>query len=195
MALKIRIPSPTGERAWRSLLLRWGLTAMGAAALLFFVVFAFYYIKYQHVLDERLKSPLFANTAKIYAAPREVRPGQKLSVDLIANELREAGYSPDGSAQDSPMGTFSEGGQTIRVHPGPQSYHAQDGAAIRIGSGAVQSITDDHGQPLASYELEPLLITGLSDDAKPQQAPAAYLRRDSAESGAGGAGHRGPPLL
>jgi penicillin-binding protein 1B len=166
MALKIRIPSPTGERPWKSLLLRWGLTAMGSAALLFFVVFAFYYIKYQHVVDERLKSPLFANTAKIYAAPREVRPGQKLSVDLIANELREAGYSTDGASQTSPMGTFSQGVQTIKVHPGPQSYHAQDGASIRIsGSGAVQSITDDHGQQLASYELEPLMITGLSDDA------------------------------
>jgi penicillin-binding protein 1B len=165
MALKIRIPKTTGARPWRALLLRWGLAAFAAAALLFFIVFAFYYIKYQHIVDERLKSPLFANTAKIFAAPREVRPGQKLSVQLIANELREAGYSPDGAAQASMMGTFSEGGQTIQVHPGPQSYHAQDGAAIRINAGAVQSITDDHGQALSSYELEPVLITGLSDDA------------------------------
>ena len=51
------------------------------------------------------------------------------------------------------------------MHPGPQSYHAQDGATIHIDSGVVQSITDDHGQPLSSYELEPLLITGLSEDA------------------------------
>ena len=29
----------------------------------------------------------------------------------------------------------------------------------------VNSISDDHGQPLSSYELEPLLITGLSEDA------------------------------
>ena len=50
------------------------------------------------------------------------------------------------------------------MRPGPQSYHAQDSATIRIGSGVVESITDDHGQPLSSYELEPLLITGLSDD-------------------------------
>jgi len=28
----------------------------------------------------------------------------------------------------------------------------------------VDSISDDHGQALSSYELEPLLITGLSDD-------------------------------
>ena len=29
----------------------------------------------------------------------------------------------------------------------------------------MNSITDEHGQPLSSYELEPLLITGLSEDA------------------------------
>jgi penicillin-binding protein 1B len=34
-----------------------------------------------------------------------------------------------------------------------------------VSGGVVDTITDDHGQPLSSYELEPLLITGLSDDA------------------------------
>ena len=58
-----------------------------------------------------------------------------------------------------------ETAQHITVHPGPQSYHAQDGATIHVSGGVVESITDDHGQPLASYELEPLLITGLSEDA------------------------------
>jgi penicillin-binding protein 1B len=95
-----------------------------------------------------------------------VRPGQKLSVRLIANELREAGYSADGASQTSELGTYKEGVQTITVRPGPQSFHAQDGAIIRVSAGqVVDSITDDHGQPLSSYELEPLLITGLSDDA------------------------------
>ena len=56
MALKIRIPRPTGQHPWASLLLRGALLAFAAAALLFFVVFAFYYIKYQHIVDERLKS-------------------------------------------------------------------------------------------------------------------------------------------
>ena len=97
---------------------------------LVFAVFGFYYVKYQGIVDERLKQPLFANTAKIYAAPREVRPGQKLSVQLIANELREAGYTTDGAAQASPLGTYSEGAQSITVHPGPQSYHAEDPATI-----------------------------------------------------------------
>jgi penicillin-binding protein 1B len=165
MALKIRIPRPAGRRDWASLLLRGGLLAFAAIAFVFLLVFGYYYVKYQHVVDDRLKQPIFASTAKIFAAPREVRPGQKLTARLIANELRAAGYSADGASQTSPLGTYVEGAQSITVRPGPQSYHAQDGAVIHVSAGVVQSISDDHGQPLASYELEPLLITGLSEDA------------------------------
>jgi penicillin-binding protein 1B len=164
MALKIRWARPSGRHPIVSLLLRIALVAIAAVALIGLSIFGFIYFKYQHVVDERLKQPIFANTAKIYAAPREVRPGQKLSVHLLANELREAGYSVEGAAQASQLGTYSQGVASITVHPGPQSYHAQDGATIHIGSGVVQSIDDDHGQPLSSYELEPLLITGLSED-------------------------------
>ena len=164
MALKIRLARPVGRHPWATLLLRVALLTVAAVALVFFAVGGWYYFKYQRIVDERLKSPIFANTAKIFAAPREVRPGQKLSVRLIANELHEAGYTPDGASETSQLGTFSEGVQAITVRPGPQSYHSQDVAVIHIGSGVVESISDDHGQPLSSYELEPLLITGLSDD-------------------------------
>ena len=164
MRIKIRIPRFLGQQPWPTLLLRGALLAVAAVALVVLIVVGWYYIKYQGIVDERLKQPIFANTAKIYAAPREIRPGQKLTVHLISNELREAGYSADGATQISPLGTYSQGVQTITVRSGPQSYHAQDSATIRIGSGVVESINDDHGQPLSSYELEPLLITGLSDD-------------------------------
>jgi penicillin-binding protein 1B len=165
MKLKVRLATPTGTHPWATLLLRAALITVAAVMLVVFTVGGWYYFKYQHIVDERLKQPIFANTAKIFAAPREVRPGQKLSVRLIANELRQAGYSPDGASPASPLGTFSEGVQTIAVHPGPQSYHAPDSATIRVSDGEVQSITDDHGQSLSSYELEPVLITGLSEDA------------------------------
>ncbi|MDR3750330.1 MAG: PBP1A family penicillin-binding protein [Terracidiphilus sp.] len=165
MKLRIRWARPAGMHPWSTLALRIALLSVAAVALLVLVVGGFYYFKYQSIVNNRLSQPIFANTAKIFAAPREVRPGQKLTVNLIANELREAGYSADGASQVSPLGTFSEGVQTITVRPGPQSYHSQDSAIIRIGSGVVQSIADDHGQPLSSYELEPLLITGLSEDA------------------------------
>jgi penicillin-binding protein 1B len=165
MAVKIKLAKPAWKRPAKSSILLIALAVCASIALVGFIIFSILYFKYQGIVDERLKQPIFANTAKIYAAPREVRPGQKLSVRWVANELRDAGYTGDGAAQPSPLGTYSEGVQQIAVHPGPQSYHAPDGATIRISGGVVDSIIDDHGQQLSSYELEPLLITGLSEDA------------------------------
>ena len=128
-------------------------------------VFSYYYFAYRGIVDERLKQPIFASTAQIYAAPRQVRPGQKLSVRLIANELRQAGYTEAGASQPSALGTYDESSYAITVHPGPQSYHAPDSATIHVNDNVVDSITDAHGQTLTSYELEPVLITGLSESA------------------------------
>ena len=164
IAVVIRWKRPRGKRHWAKLLLQMGLLTVGVGVLVVCAVFGYFYVSYRHVVDERLKQPIFANTAKIFAAPREVRPGQKFTVRLIANELREAGYSADGASQTSQLGTYSMGGRSITVRPGPESYHSQDSATIRVDSGFVVSIADNHGQPLSSYELEPLLITGLSDD-------------------------------
>ena len=164
MALKVKFAKPTSRSSARSILLRFVLGFVALVVLVGACTFAYFYHKYQGIVDLRLKQPIFANTAKIFAAPREVRPGQKLSIRLLSNELRSAGYTTDGSSQPSPLGTYSDSGQSITVHPGPQSYHAQDGATIHVSAGAVDTITDDKGQSLSSYELEPLLITGLSDD-------------------------------
>jgi len=167
MALKVRLSNPsTGtKRGWVSTVLRITLALVGIVTILVCVVGGYYYYRYQSIVDARLQQPLFATTAKIFAAPREVRPGQKLSVSAIANELRQAGYTTDGSTKASPLGTYLETGGSITVHPGPQSYHSQDGATIHVEDGVVRSMTDDRGQALSSYELEPLLVTGLSEDA------------------------------
>ena len=94
MALKIRLRMPRGPHPVAKLVLRIALVTIAVCALVVIAVTGFYYFDYQGIVDARLKEPLFANTAKIYAAPREVRPGQKLSVHLIADELRQGGYSP-----------------------------------------------------------------------------------------------------
>jgi penicillin-binding protein 1B len=164
MAIRVQF-AKGAKRGWGSLLLRAGLAFVGIVAIVVCVVFGYFYFRYQGIVDERLKQPLFETTAKIYATPREIRPGQKLTVSAIANELRQAGYTTDGAIKASPLGTYAESGSSIAVHPGPQSFHSQDGADIQIDGGVVKALLDDHGQGLASYELEPLLITGLSEAA------------------------------
>jgi penicillin-binding protein 1B len=164
MKVKIKLPKP-GALSLKKVLLGAVLVCVLLVGIFGLSVFFYYYFKYQGIVDARLKEPLFANTAKIYAAPRELRPGQKIGIRLIAGDLREAGYTTDGASSTSPMGSYTEGPLSLTVHPGPQSYHSEDAATIRISNGTITSITDDHGQPLSSYELEPLLITGLSEDA------------------------------
>lgn len=165
MALKIKFRLPTAGQGWATLALRIVLIVVAAGAATMLIGSSYLYFKYGSIVDERLKQPVFANTAKIFAEPREVRPGQKMTARLIGEELRQAGYTTTGAAKSSPMGTYREDGNDITVNPGPQSYHSEDGATIHVQAGVVQSISDDHGQALASYELEPLLITGLSEDA------------------------------
>ena len=160
MVLRIRFERPKGLRKL-ALLTACAVVALSLVA--FVSVFTYYYFAYKSVVDQRLGQPIFADTAQIYAAPREVRPGQKLSVKLLASELRQAGYTADGTAQTSPLGTYNEGVQQITVRPGPQSFHAPDSAVIHVSGGVVDTIVDAKGQQLESYELEPLLITGLSE--------------------------------
>ncbi len=112
------------------------------------------------------------SSSRFSQGPRRFTPrparfalGKSSPFKLIADELRQAGYTPDGAPQPSQLGTYSEGAQQITVQPGPQSYHAPDSGTIRVSNGEVGSITDAHGQQLSSYELEPLLITGLSAGA------------------------------
>ncbi len=92
-----------------------------------------------------------------------MRPGQKLNAHSVAQELRDAGYSEDGAVRKSPMGHFS-GRDSISVHPGPQSYHSQDGATITLRQRTSSHRYRRQRPALNAYELEPLLITGLSED-------------------------------
>ena len=151
-----------GYRIGRAILLA-GLACLLVGA----CIFGGFYLKYQKIVDDRLAAgPIFANVSQIYAAPREVRVGQHLTIEMIAQDLRRAGYNANPQ-----LGTFKVSGNSIAIKPGPQSYHSTDGASIAAepGNGSrpdvtVTSITAENGAPLAAYQLEPQLITALSED-------------------------------
>jgi len=139
------------------------------------IVFGYYYHAYEHVVDQRLRQPLFQDTAKIYAAPAEVRPKQKYRVQQIADDLMRAGYTAAGNSHPSHTGTFSETATSIHIQPGPQSYHAPDGATVyTTARGVVTEIHGDDGQQLTAYELEPELITGLSGKNRGKRRLVTY---------------------
>jgi len=175
LALKVKFaPRSVSKDALNPRVLKIAALVVGIVFLFFFAVLSFYYVKYKHIVDDRLAKPYFQNTAQIYAAPREVRPRQKLTASSVAQELRYAGYTEDGATPVSPMGTYSLNANSITVHPGPQSYHAPDSATITFQGNTVSQITDANGEQLAAYELEPLLITGLSDQNRIKRRLVTY---------------------
>ncbi len=122
--------------------------------------FSYYYIKYDRIVEQRFKSPVFSNSAKIYAIPRMVRAGDKIEAREIAAQLRRAGYAEkDG---ESPLGSYRLLPDGIEIKPGPGSYHSPEPATIRIKAAQVVSIASKAGD-LDAYELEPQLITALFD--------------------------------
>jgi penicillin-binding protein 1B len=175
LAVKIKFAGPAVGKGslGRKLLIGAGLVVAGCF-LLFACVFGFYYVKYHRIVDDRLEKPLFAATAKIYAAPAELRPGQKFTAQYIAQQLRNAGYSTDGDGKRAAIGSYSTGPESITVHPGTESYHAPEGATITFDNGVISQITGDNGQQLAAYELEPLLITDLSDQNRSKRRLITY---------------------
>lgn len=137
-------------------------------------VFGFYYHKYGVIVDKRLEKPLFVETARVYGAPHQLRVGQTLTPDSVARQLREAGYTPDGAANLSKMGSFAENAGSITIRPGPESFHAPEDATVTFDKGKIEKITASNGGELSSYALEPLLITGLSDANRTKRRLVTY---------------------
>jgi penicillin-binding protein 1B len=140
--------------------LRAATVAFLILAISFTVVFSYFYIKYDRIIEKRFRTPVFANSAKIYALPRVVRAGEQIEAKEIATELRQAGYSDKDD--QSKMGSFHLVKGGIEITPGSESYHAPEPARISIEDGQVTQITS-RGTDLSAYELEPQLVTALFD--------------------------------
>jgi penicillin-binding protein 1B len=141
--------------------MRYALLTFLSFSLLVIGFFAYWYVKYDRIIEQRFRGPVFATSAKIYASPRVVRVGSKDTINDIAAELRRAGYSEQQGG--SPLGSYRVHGGTIEVLPGPESYHSPEPATITVADGAVTAISSRSAGELEAYELEPQPVTSLFD--------------------------------
>jgi penicillin-binding protein 1B len=176
VAFKLKIPqrkSPNGgsngNGKLKSRIIGWfaqdPVMRLSLAAFVLFSVlvvggFSFFFIKYNLMIEERFRGPVFTTSARIFARARTVRPGDHVSARELGSVLSRAGYSERD--RESQMGSYKLLSTGIQIAPGPQSYHAPESATIQIHGGIVDSITGGNG-PLAAYELEPVMITSLSE--------------------------------
>jgi penicillin-binding protein 1B len=134
------------------------------------VWFSYYYIKYERMIQQRFRGPVFSSSAKIYALPRAVRVGEKIGAHEIALELQRAGYSENS---DSPLGSYQLLNSGIEIKPGPQSYHSPQPATIRIERGTVSGIRGNSGD-LEAYELEPQMVTAFDVEQRAKRQLVKY---------------------
>jgi len=169
LAIRIKIPKSGSKRGkrWSGLprdpIVRAALIVFLVAAIGFTAFFSYFYIKYDRIIEQRFRTPIFTNSARIYAIPRSLHDGDKTDAKDIATTLRRAGYS-DKDGQSS-MGVFHLVPGGIDITPGPESYHSPEEARITIHDGEVEKITSK-GNELSAYELEPQLVTALFDSGQ-----------------------------
>ena len=168
MAIKVKFPkgrkvvaSGRGRGRQADPVVHYAFLGFLTLSLLVSAFFAYWYVKYDRIIEQRFRGPLFATSAKIYASPQVVRLGSRYTISEIASQLRRAGYSEKD--QSSPLGSFHVHGKSIEVIPGPESYHSPEPATITVADGAVSEIASRSAGDLEAYELEPQPVASLFD--------------------------------
>jgi penicillin-binding protein 1B len=148
-------------------LVRIGATFFLVVTLSVLLGFTHFYLKYEKIIDRRLHGQMFTTATKIYARPASVWVGESITPEEIANELRRAGYIDADKSNGT--GSYRMISRGIEIHPGPESYHNQDGAVVRENKGKVERIVGtggSDGRELSAYELEPTLITAVDTEQR-----------------------------
>ena len=148
---------------------RVGLAILGAALLGFLTataVFAYYYIQFGKLIDQRLTGQVFQNTSRVFSAPGHIYVGETMRPGDLATYLLRAGYQ-EGDAEGAP-GTFKVKGSTVEVRPSSASYfRGVNALKVDFSAGKISRISQlSDGTPSDSAEIEPELITNLFDSSR-----------------------------
>ena len=129
-------------------------------------MFAYYYIQFGRMINERLTGQIYQNTSRVYSAPGRIYVGESIRANDLATYLLRAGYQEN--AIDGSPGQFHVSGSTVEIQPSSESYF-QGNNALRvtfsgIGISRIAQLSD--GQQRDFAEIEPELITNLFDSSR-----------------------------
>jgi penicillin-binding protein 1B len=143
---------------------RWLIIGFGLVVILLLGLFTYFYAKYATVIDDKLRAGVFANSARIFAAPQSVAVGDTITPGDIVVELRRSGYS---ESRDNPIGYYQVRPNSIEVFPHADSYFDQEPGVIRFNGGKISQIVSlqDNTQR-SQYQLEPQLIQAVSGPSR-----------------------------
>jgi len=151
-------PDRAGRRkALRGKVLRIALTVILVSFISLTAFFIHSYRSYAKLVDTRLAHGYLTSRSGIYAAPRTLRQGQKLSSVSLAAALRRAGYVESEETTEVWNGSFVSSGDAIEIRPngdsGPSVIRVSFDSAGRIGELLGDGVTLD------SFTLAPESLT------------------------------------
>ncbi len=135
-------------------LIRLGLVVFITASALGAGVLVRSYIHYSQIIDARLASGYLTSRPGLYAAPRVLQAGQKLSGDKLVTILRRAGYV-ESKASDVWSGSFIVDGLAIEIRPGRKQPEV---VRVIFTGNEITEIRGD-GILLDSFALEPEILS------------------------------------
>ena len=141
-------------------------------------VFAYLYLHFSHLIDERMSGEVFNHASMVFSAPTPVSVGQPWTPERVASRLRKALYSEGEGAAG--FGSYRVRGDRLEIRPGPASFF--EGGPIREGpavlefhEGKLASISSlEDGSSLEGYWLEPEVITTLFDQSRAKRRLVRY---------------------
>ena len=137
-------------------------------------VVAYYYIKFGHMIDERLTGQIYQNTSRVYSAPGHIFVGETLRAGELSTYLLRAGYQE--SAVEGSPGEFREIHSGVEIRPSAESYF-QGNNALRVdfAGSEVSRITQlSDGTQLEAAQIEPEVITNLFDSSREKRRVVRY---------------------
>src|SRR5262245_61714812 len=115
----IQQPILKRKSIWRRIITPRLIFSFGLVVLAVTIIFAYYYIIFSEMIDNKLKGDVFVRATGIYTAPLKLRDGQNYKLKELTDHLQHLGYVAD--SRDSSRGRFSVQGSTIEIEPSPDS--------------------------------------------------------------------------
>ena len=116
------------------------------------------YSAYAQSIDQQIAGGYLRGHAGLYAAPRVIERGARLSKEQLVTSLQRAGYGSN-TASNIWSGSFEANGDGIRIVP-RQGTSASGWIDVTFSDrGTVASLSTNETDNLASYSLEPELLT------------------------------------
>jgi penicillin-binding protein 1B len=116
------------------------------------------YNYYSQIIDARLATGYLTSRSGLYAAPRVLQPGQKLSRDKLIDCLRRAGYL-ETSASNVWSGSFIASDGAVEIRPGRNNVRRQPAlVSVTFADDRIAELSGD-GITIDSFTLEPEVLS------------------------------------